>query len=304
MLCVREHVLQVKAWHDPSTDTLTYLVWNLDTGDAVIIDPVLDFDALRWQVTTASVERVIQFVRERGLRVHWIVETHAHADHLTGAQLLKEAFDAPVAIGSAITKVQEVFREILWFPEDFKVDGSQFDHLLGHDDHIAAGELSVRVIATPGHTPACVSYHIDDAVFTGDALFMDDHGTGRTDFPGGSAEALYRSVSGRLYALSGKTRVFVGHDYQPGGRELRYETTIERARTTNLQLREETTMDDFVTLRRERDAALPPPKLLYQSLQVNLNGGKLPPVNHAGHRYLHMPLHADLNYEGWEKKER
>ncbi len=232
----------------------------------------------------------MQWISDHNLRVHYVFETHAHADHLTAAPFLKQRLGAKVAIGEHICEVQQTFKAIFAMPDTFAVDGSQFDRLLREGDHISAGSLDIKVLHTPGHTPACVSYLVGDAVFTGDALFMDDYGTGRCDFPKGSADALYTSVHEKLYALPESTRVFVGHDYQPGGRALRYETTIGRSKTLNPQLRASTTREAFVAFRKARDASLAAPRLLFQSVQVNIAAGQLPAPNAAGIRHLHMPL--------------
>lgn len=282
--------MNIETFYDPRTYTLTYVVYDAATRDAVVIDPVLDFDPLAAQTATDSVERVERFVRGRELRLHYVLETHAHADHLSGSQYLKTRLGAKVAIGARITEVQQTFKQIFDLPAGFKTDGSQFDKLLADGEVLRAGALAVGVIATPGHTPACVTYKIGDAVFTGDALFIEDYGTGRCDFPRGSAAALYRSVHDRLYALPDATRVFVGHDYQPDGRELRYETTIGRSRAANVQLRADTSEAEFVAFRTQRDATLSPPRLLYPSVQVNVDAGALPRPHDNGRRYLVVPL--------------
>lgn len=282
--------MEIQAFYDDATHTLTYLVWDPDSRDAVIIDPVLDYDPLASQTSTESVDRVLEAVRERDLNVRHILETHAHADHLSGSQLLKRRLEAPVVIGEHITKVQETFKKLFDLPDSFPTDGRQFDRLVTDGETLDAGTLQVKVLHTPGHTPACVSYLVDDAVFTGDALFMDDYGTGRCDFPAGSAEDLYESVHDTLYALPDGTRVFVGHDYQPNGREVKYETTIGASKDHNPQLTAETTREDFVAFRNARDAKLSPPRLIYQSVQVNADAGRLPPEHGNGIRYINLPL--------------
>jgi len=281
--------MRVEPFFDPSTSTLTYVVSDPATRDAVVIDPVLDYDAGAGTTSTASVDRVSEHIRLERLRVHYILETHAHADHLSGSQILRRRFDARIAIGERIREVQATFRDIFDLPAGFATDGSQFDRLLSDGALVHAGSLSIEVIATPGHTPACVTYHIEDAVFTGDALFTEDYGTGRCDFPRGSAEALYDSIQ-RLYALPDETRVFVGHDYQPGGREVRWMTTIGASKAHNPQLDARTPRDEFVARRRARDAALPAPRLLFPSVQVNVDAGRLPPPHENGTRYLVIPL--------------
>lgn len=279
----------VKELFDPATFTLTYVVYDPATRDAVVIDPVLDYDPLASQTSTSSVEAVSTFIASEKLRVHYVLETHAHADHLSSSQFLKRRFDAKVAIGARITDVQKVFKDLFDLP-DLATDGSQFDRLLEDGEVVKAGSLELKVIATPGHTPACVTYQIEDAIFTGDALFIEDYGTGRCDFPRGSASDLYTSVHGKLYSLPDATRVFVGHDYQPGGRKVRAVTTIGESKKSNIQLRTDTTKDEYVRFRTERDAKLEPPRLLFPSVQVNIDAGKLPPAHANGRRYLSIPF--------------
>lgn len=269
--------MTVETFFDPRTSTLTYVVFDPATRDAVVIDPVLDYDASTSVVSTDSADRVSEFLRRERLTLRMLLETHAHADHLSGSQVLRARFPgATVAIGERIREVQSVFKGVYALGDEFSPDGRQFDRLLVDGETVTAGSLSIGVIATPGHTPACVSYRIDDAVFTGDALFMPDYGTGRCDFPRGSAESLYRSVTARLYALPDATRVFVGHDYQPGGRPLAYESTIAAEKQGNVQLPAGRSEAEFVGFRRARDAGLAAPKLLHPSLQVNIRGGRLP----------------------------
>jgi glyoxylase-like metal-dependent hydrolase (beta-lactamase superfamily II) len=282
--------MEIRPFYDPATFTVTYLVWDPKTKDAVVIDPVLDYDPLASRTSAESFGELAAAIDELGLKLHWVLETHAHADHLSSSQLLKERFKAPIAIGARITEVQETFKHIFDLGEDFATDGSQFDRLLDDGEVLEAGSLKIGVIATPGHTPACVTYHIDDAIFTGDALFMDDYGTGRCDFPRGSADALYDSVHGKLYELPDDTRVFVGHDYQPGGRDPAWETTIAKSKANNPQLRAETTKQEFVEFREARDATLSPPRLIYQSVQVNVDAGQLPGAHANGIHYLQLPL--------------
>jgi glyoxylase-like metal-dependent hydrolase (beta-lactamase superfamily II) len=282
--------MKIHPLYDPATFTLTYLVFDPESKDAVVIDSVLDYDPLASQTSTASVEKVAEALEQSGLRLHYVLETHAHADHLSGAQWLKRRFGAKTAIGEHIREVQSTFKSIFDLGPGVVTDGSQFDRLLRDGEVLEAGTLRVEVIATPGHTPACVSYKIEDAVFTGDALFIEDYGTGRCDFPKGSSEALYESVHERLYRLPDETRVFVGHDYQPRGRELRYETTIGKSKAENIQLRAETTKQQFVELRTKRDATLSQPRLLFPSVQVNIDAGRLPKPHANGARYLAIPL--------------
>lgn len=282
--------MKIETFYDPATFTLTYVVFDPKSRDAVVIDPVLDYDPLSSATSTASIERVEAFLKKEQLRVHYVLETHAHADHLSGSQYLKRLFDAKVGIGKAITEVQGVFRDVFDLGEGFPIDGSQFDRLFADGEKVTAGTLEIEVIATPGHTPACVTYKVEDAIFTGDALFIEDYGTGRCDFPRGSADALYTSVHERLYALPDATRVFVGHDYQPNGRPMRAETTIGKSKESNVQLRASTTREQFVKMRNERDAKLAAPRLLYPSVQINVDAGRLPKPHANGRRYLAIPL--------------
>lgn len=281
--------MTIQHFYDAATSTLTYVVFDAQTKDAVVIDPVLDYDPAGAQTGTHSVDEVAAYVEAQGLRLHYVLETHAHADHLSSSQYLKRRFDAKIAIGARITEVQSTFRA-LFDREDIPADGSQFDRLLADGEVVHAGSLAIEVIATPGHTPACVTFRIGDAVFTGDAIFVEDQGTGRCDFPRGSADALYRSVQERLYTLPEETRVFVGHDYQPNGRALRFETTIGAEKRSNVQLTATTTRADYVRFREERDRGLTPPRLLLPSVQVNIDAGRLPPARGNGRRYLNLPL--------------
>ena len=281
---------EIKTFFDANTYTLTYVVSDPDTRDAVVIDPVLDLDTLAWRIHTTSADEVAGYVKENGLQVHWILDTHAHADHLTGMEVLKERLSAKGAIGSEITAVQQLFRDVFDLPEDFPTDGSQWDALLADGEVVQAGSLKIETLHTPGHTPACVTYKIGDALFTGDAIFMPDQGTGRCDFPKGSAEDLYDSITQKIYSQPDSTRIFVGHDYQPGGRELAWETTVGEQKQRNIQLTGATAREQFIELRTARDAKLSPPRLILQSLQVNLDAGKLPEASGNGRRYLQMPL--------------
>jgi glyoxylase-like metal-dependent hydrolase (beta-lactamase superfamily II) len=290
--CDEEQAMEIKAFFDPATFTLTYVVHDPGTRDAIIIDPVLDYEPGPSQTATHSADEISAYVSRERLRVRLLLETHAHADHLSASQLLKRRHESEIAIGDGIREVQRTFKAFFSLHDDFRVDGSQFDRLLRDGETVEAGSLSVHAVATPGHTPACMSYVVGDAVFTGDALFMEDYGVGRCDFPGGSADDLYRSVHDRLYALPEETRVFVGHDYLPNGRELRYETTIGRSKRANVQLRGDTSKEAFVALREARDATLASPRLLFPSVQVNVDGGLLPAPRANGTRYLHVPINV------------
>lgn len=281
----------VEAFFDARTFTLTYVVFDPQTRDAVIIDPVLDYEPVGSKVFEESARQVLDFVKKNDLRVHAILETHAHADHLSGSQVLRrELPGAKVVIGAKITAVQQLFKGFFDLAADFPTDGSQFDALLADDEEYRAGTLLVRALATPGHTPACLSYLIGDAVFTGDALFMPDYGTGRCDFPAGDARDLYHSVTNRLYTLPDDTRVFVGHDYLPNDRALAYESTIADEKRGNIQLPAGRSEEEFVSFRRGRDATLAAPKLLYPSVQVNIDAGHLPAPAGNGKRFLKIPV--------------
>lgn len=282
--------MQIRAFFHGPTNTLTYVVWDPMSRDAVLIDPVLDYDAAGSVTSTESVESVVAFLNEQKLKLHYVLETHAHADHLSGSQALKLACpDVQVAIGHRITLVQQMFKPIFALPNDFPVDGSQFDLLLDENRPLTAGTLKVEIMFTPGHTPACSTLKIGDALFTGDALFMPDSGTGRCDFPGGSATDLYNSITRRIYSQPDETRIFVCHDYQPGGRALSYETTVGEEKRSNVALNGSTTLEDFVAFRERRDAQLTAPRLLFQSVQVNVDAGRLPePAGELA--YLKMPL--------------
>ncbi|MGB5703836.1 MAG: MBL fold metallo-hydrolase [Polyangiales bacterium] len=282
--------MEIKAFFDTATFTLTFVVSDEKTKDAVVIDSVLNYNPLSSTTSTESLDEVSDYVRQNGLRVHYALETHAHADHLSGAQMLKKRFDAKVGIGEHITAVQEVFKGVFDLGDDFATDGSQFDELIEHGETLAAGSLEVKAIATPGHTPACLTYQIGDALFTGDSLFMHDYGTGRCDFPKGSASELYESIQERLYTLPDGMRVFPGHDYMPNERALQWETTIGKSKAENPHLRPETALEAFVSLRQERDKALDAPRLLFQSVQFNINGGQLPPAGSTGIRYFKLPI--------------
>lgn len=287
--------MQIKAFFDKATFTLTYVVFDEATRDAVVIDPVLDFDPASGRVTRSSADEVIAFVRGSGLKVHLVLETHAHADHLSSSQILRDAFPgAKVAIGERITVVQKTFKKIYNLVESFPTDGSQFDLLLRDNERVVAGSLAFDVLFTPGHTPACASYNFDGYVFTGDALFMPDYGTGRADFPDGSATDLFHSISSRLYMLPDDTRVFTGHDYQPGGRPLRYESTIGEEKRANIQLKASTESGEFVKFRTERDATLAAPRLLHPSVQININAAHLPEPEVNGRAYVKIPLNIAL----------
>ena len=283
--------MKVNHYYDEQTGTLTYLVMDTKTKDAVVIDPILNYDGASSKYDLTAVNNVIEDIKTHQLKVHFILETHAHADHLTGSQFLKPLIGNPkVGIGENIKKVQSTFKTIFNF-KDFNENGVQFDVLFKDNETIWAGSISITTLFTPGHTPACVSYYINESmVFTGDALFMHDYGTGRCDFPGGSAQALYQSVTQRLYTLPDDTKVFVGHDYRPNGRAVQAMSTIGLQKAHNPQLAQNTQEDAFVTFRQSRDATLPSPQLILQSLQVNIDAGHLPSPEDNGTAYLKVPI--------------
>ena len=281
----------VQAWFDPATSTVSYLVHDPVSGEAAIIDPVLDFTANDARINASSADTMLAAVEAQGLTLRWLLETHAHADHLSAAHHLRTRTGAPIVIGQHITDVQAIFAP-LFEADDVAPDGSQFDRLVSEGDSLPLGELSIRVMHTPGHTPACVTYVIGDAAFVGDTLFMPDFGTARTDFPGGSAVELYRSAR-RILALDPGTRIFVGHDYLPAGRsEYRWETTVAEQRAGNVHVHEGVSEAEFVALRTARDATLAAPQLILPSLQVNIRAGALPPPTPEGHTYLRLPVNA------------
>ena len=282
--------MNIQALYDEQTFTLTYVVFDEQTKDAVVIDPVLDYQPIGSKVENASFNKVIDFLKQNELNLHYVLETHAHADHLSSSQLFKEIYpDVKIAISEHIREVQKTFK-VIYNLSNHQTDGSQFDVLIKDNQSIQAGSLNIKTLPTSGHTPACLSYLIEDAVFTGDALFMPDYGTGRCDFPKGDATALYHSVHDVLYKLDDNTRVFVGHDYQPGGRELKFETTIKESKESNKQLTMNTTKEEFVKMRETRDSGLAALKLLFPSIQVNIEAGHLPAAEDNEKHYLKIPL--------------
>lgn len=279
----------VDGFYDPNTFTISYVVTDPQTGLAAVIDPVLDYDPNSGAVSTRSAQRLIEHVRDSGAQLQWILETHAHADHLSGAQVIKDALGGRIVIGEHIQQVQTAFRDLFDLGDDFATDGSQFDKLVADRDELALGELSIKVIHTPGHTPACVSYLIDDALFVGDTLFLPDYGTARADFPGGDAHTLYRSIR-RLLSLPPATRMFMCHDYPPKGRLPGWETSVGEQRENNIHVHDGVDEQTFVEQRSKRDSGLPAPKLILPSLQVNIRAGRLPEPHANGVHYLQIPI--------------
>lgn len=283
--------LAVRAFFDHATNTVTYLIVDRATGKAAVIDPVLDFDAKSGRLSTASADAVLAAAAEQGHDLEWVLETHAHADHLSAAAHIRELTGAKVAIGAHIVEVQARFGA-LFEAEDVVPDGRAFDRLLADGDRIALGAQEIEVLHTPGHTPACVSYYIAGKAFVGDTLFMPDYGTARADFPGGDAAALYRSIR-RILALPPETRIFVGHDYLPDGRsDYRWDSTVAEQRTANVHVSDGVSEADFVAMRAARDATLAAPALILPSLQVNIRAGALPPVAPQGRLFLKLPVNA------------
>ncbi len=281
----------VTAFFDERTCTVTYVVADPGSGACAVVDSVLDYDAKSGRTSTAGADKVLAFIRSNALETKWILETHAHADHLTAARYLRENLGAKTGIGAAVRRVQQTFAEIFNIGPDFPRDGSQWDCLFEDGDVEPLGGLAIEAMHTPGHTPACVCYRIGEAVFTGDTIFMPDMGSGRCDFPGGSAAQLYASVQ-RILALAPETRVFVGHDYGPGGRPYAWESTVAEQRAANMHLRDGTGERDFVRMREARDAELDLPNLILPSVQINIRGGALPPPEDNGVSYLKIPLNV------------
>jgi glyoxylase-like metal-dependent hydrolase (beta-lactamase superfamily II) len=276
---------------DPATWTVTYVVYEKPGGACAIIDSVLDFDAKSGRTSHASADKVVHYVHEHNLHVKWILETHAHADHLTAAPYLKEKLGGQIGIGAQIGAVQQVFKEVFNLEADFKTDGTQFDVLLSADQSIVLDEGVGSIMDLPGHTPACVAYQFGDAVFVGDTLFMPDVGTARCDFPGGNAKSLYASVQ-KLLSLPDDTRLFMCHDYPPTDRPIAFESTVALQRAKNIHVHDGVSESDFVSMRNQRDATLEMPALILPSVQVNIRAGELPPPEANGTRYLKIPLNA------------
>ena len=279
----------IQAFFDEVTNTASYLVSAPGSDECLIIDPVLDYDSATGRVGTTSADRMLDFADAKNLRVNAVLETHVHADHLSAAAYIRGRTGAWIGIGHGILKVQYKFAPTFG-ALDMRGDGKDFDRLLDDGERFQVGSLDVEVIATPGHTPACVSYRIGDAVFTGDTLFMPDYGTARCDFPGGDARQLYRSIA-RLLALPPETRLFLCHDYKAPGRDaFAWETTVAEQRRANVHVGEGRSEDDYVAMREARDAGLSAPKLIIPSIQVNIRAGRLPPAEPDGRRYLRVPL--------------
>ena len=282
---------QVEGFFDKATWTVTYVVHNGPGSDCAIIDSVLDYDPKSGRTRTIAADKVIAFVKAHQLTTQWILETHAHADHLSAAPYLKKHLGGQIAIGDQITRVQKVFKGIFNLEPEFKQDGSQFDVLLKDDEAFQIGELTAKVMAVPGHTPACVAYQVGDAVFVGDTLFMPDVGTARCDFPGGDAKTLYASTR-KLLALPAQTRLFMCHDYPPTDRPIAFETTVGEQRAKNIHVHDGVSEAQFVEMRTKRDATLEMPVLILPAVQINIRAGEMPPKEANGIAYAKIPLNA------------
>lgn len=281
----------IQAFFDPKTWTVSYVVADAATKQAAVIDPVLDYDFKSGHTQTQSADAVLAYLQANSMTVQWILETHAHADHLSGARYIQEKVGGKIAIGERIREVQATFKRLFNLERTFLPDGSQFDHLFKDGEVFKIGEVEATALLVPGHTPADLAYLVEDAVFVGDTLFMPDVGTARADFPGGDAHTLYRSIR-RLLDLPAETRVFVCHDYPPKGRDVQWETTVAKQRASNIHVHDGIGEDEFVAMRTARDATLEVPMLILPAIQVNVRAGQLPPADDNGIAYLRIPLNA------------
>lgn len=288
-------VPQVQSFLHEPTSTFSYVVWDADSRRAAVIDSVLDYDAEAGRMSTESADGILRFVNDNHLTVDWVLETHAHADHLAAGAYLRDKLGGRTAIGAGIRTVQTHFKDVYNIDRGFQADGSDFDHLFEDGERFHVGDIEARTIPTPGHTSDSLSYLIGDAVFVGDTLFMPDGGTARCDFPGGSARTLYQSIR-RLYELPDETRLFVLHDYRPGGREYRNETTVGDQRSGNIHVRDGVSEDEYVTLREERDRTLGLPTLIIPSVQVNIRAGRAPEAESNGVSYLKVPVNREHGF--------
>lgn len=289
--------MHIEPFFDPVTGTVSYVLADTDAGQAAVIDPVLDFEPKSGTLTSASSDRIIEYVRRQGWQVQWILETHAHADHLSGAQHIRHHLGGKVAIGAHIRAVQQLFRSVFHFERSFLPDGSQFDHLFEDGETFHVGGLELTALHVPGHTPADMAYRVGDDVFVGDTLFMPDVGTARADFPGGDAATLYRSIQ-RLLTLPAHTRLHMCHDYPPENRAPAWVSTVAEQRSGNIHVHEGVTEAAFVQMRTARDATLAMPTLILPSVQVNVRAGKLPPAQDDGRTYIQLPINAFLKGAG------
>lgn len=281
----------VKAFFHDQSHTVSYVVTEPDGNHCAIIDPVLDFDPRSGRTATTAADEIVSYLTQRSLIVDWILETHVHADHLSAAPYIQSTVGGQLGIGEYITEVQDLFKNLFNAEPGFTADGRQFDQLLSGGDRISVGSMEIEVLHTPGHTPACVTYIVGDAAFVGDTLFMPDYGTARTDFPGGDAKELYRSIK-KVLSLPPSTRLFMCHDYAPNGREYAWETTVAAQRAENIHVRDGVSEDDFVEMRTQRDLDSDLPALLIPSIQVNMRAGHMPPPESNGIAYLKIPLNT------------
>lgn len=285
-------MLVVESFFDNDTNNVSYVAADSETGKCAVIDSILDYDAASGRLTNQSADELVRFVRSKNYDVEWVIDTHVHADHITGAHYIKKQLGGKTAIGSQITEVQKVFGKIFNESQTFHTDGRQFDHLFEDNEEYRLGSLTGRAIHTPGHTSACMVHNIDDALFVGDTLFMPDFGTARCDFPGGDAATLYRSIQ-RIYEFPDDTRVFICHDYKaPGRDEFAWETTVGEQRRSNVQARQSVTEAEFIEMRTTRDRKLGTPKLMVPSVQINMRAGELPEPAENGRRYIKVPLNT------------
>jgi len=282
--------IQIESFYEKETGSLTHIVYDIETKDAIVIDPVLDYSAASSAISYTSIDLIIEFVQKQDLKLHYSLDTHIHADHLSGSDELKQRIPSlKSVINKNVCEVQKIFAPI-YNLQNFATDGSQFDVLLSEDEDLIAGSIKIKPIFTPGHTPTCTCFLIEDCLFSGDALFMPDFGTGRCDFPAGNAKDLYHSVHEKLFKLPDATKIYVGHDYMPGGRELRFTSTISEQKEKNIHITASTREDEFVDFRTSRDEKLSTPKLLLPSIQININAGKLPAAENNEVSYLKIPI--------------
>lgn len=287
----RTVVAEVESFFDPETWTFTYVVSAGKGSPCVVIDSVLNYDSNSGRTTTRSADQVIEFIQAKQLKLEWILETHAHADHLTAAPYLQEKLGGKLVIGDHIVSVQNVFKGVFNLDSGFATDGSQFDHLLKEGEVLPFGDLSLKALFVPGHTPACMAYEIDDTLFVGDTLFMPDVGTARCDFPGGDARTLYQSIQ-KILAYPKETKLYMCHDYPPNGRNVEYCTTVGAEKAGNIHVHDGITEEQFVQMRIKRDSTLDMPKLILPSIQVNIRAGHFPEPESNGKSYLKIPLNA------------
>ncbi len=284
--------ITVKTFFHDASNTYSHLVTDNATKQSAIIDPVLDYDAASGVTSTESADGIIEYIQQQDLKLQWILETHVHADHLSAASYLREQFDAKTVTGAEVTVVQSVFKGVFGLEGEFVANGSQFDQLLGDNESIPLGESSIRAMHTPGHTPSCVTYVVEESVaFVGDTIFMPDMGTARCDFPGGDAALLYASIQ-RILNLPEKTELYMCHDYGPNGRECFYKTTVGEQRKSNIHAHQGSAESDFIAMRKERDSTLAMPALILPAVQINIRGGRLPDKSNNGISYLKIPLNV------------